>query len=100
MRTKYQLRPQNLNGEIVSFDWISDSDIDLLLRLKTGKPISLVTAAELFYDSSIREDLSVDHQILDLGIVGYALSCGYRIDILQEIEDFTSLYVLLSRYHK
>ncbi|MBX2996310.1 MAG: hypothetical protein KF681_15905 [Bdellovibrionaceae bacterium] len=82
---KYQIRPHVLDGIQTTFSWIDDATVEMLLRLETGTPISLEEAAEKFYAASIRDDLSLDHAVLDLGIVGFALASGFRIDIFPDL---------------
>lgn len=81
---KYQIRPRVLDGIQTTFSWIDDATIEMLLKLKAGKPISLEAAAAKYYAASIRDDLTLDHAVLELGIVGYSLSLGFRIDIFPD----------------
>ena len=85
MRNLYQIRPVALAGMVTDFDWLSDQVIESLLKQTTGTPIRIKEAAAMFYADSIREDFTLDHAILDLGIVGYARSKGFRIDILPDL---------------
>lgn len=82
---KYRLRPGTISGAQVSWDWISDADIERLLWMRDGMPISLQEAARMYYEASIREDSTLNSEVLALGIVGYALSLGLRIDIFPEL---------------
>lgn len=82
---KYQIRPHVLDGIQTTFNWIDDATIEMLLKLETGKPISLEAAAAKYYAASIRDDLTLDHAVLELGIVGYSLSLGFRIDIFPDL---------------
>lgn len=80
---KYQIRPHVLDGIRTSFSWIDDATIEMLLKLKTGTPISLEEAATRYYSASIRDDLTLDHAVVELGIVNFALKFGFRIRILE-----------------
>jgi hypothetical protein len=82
---KYKIRRQVFAGMETSFDWITDTEIEGLLLQETGKPISLLAAAQLFYDSAITSALTLDHSVLDLGIVGFAVANGYKIEILKDL---------------
>ena len=88
---RYQLRSSVLAEMKTSWDWITDEQIDFLLQLKDGVVISLNDAAAMYYDAAIRPDLTLDHKILDIGLVRYVTEVlQLRIDIFPEILEFTS----------
>lgn len=82
MHRKYSFKVPGIRWEI---NWFEDSDVEEEFRRRDGKLIPLPAATALYYNASIvgscPQTLRVVQEVQDLGILGYARSLGFRVDL-------------------
>lgn len=65
--------------------WFTDEEIEAELRLECGTPVTLEQAAKVFFKDSVTDGMC-NVEVYELGILGYAHSLGFRVDLLSAFD--------------